>query len=67
MAEFTISLKAARVNTEMSRGEVAEKIGVSESSISNWELGRCKVDAIKLRALSEVYKIPMEFLRLPNG
>lgn len=38
MAKMT--LRAARVNAGLSRGKAAVKIGVSESTIKNWEIGK---------------------------
>lgn len=40
---FKISLKAARVNQNLTQEEVAEKIKVSKHTIMNWEKGKNKI------------------------
>lgn len=37
--DFKITLKAARVNAKLSQAQAAEKLGVSEVTIRNWEKG----------------------------
>lgn len=63
MAEFTISLKAARINAELSQGEAAAKVGVSESTLANWEQGRHKIAYENLKMLSDVYNVPISLFR----
>lgn len=65
MSDFTISLKAARINAELTRAEAADKIGVSEGSITNWELGRNKIGADKLKLLADAYGVPIDRIVLP--
>lgn len=67
MADFTISLKAARVNAEITRAEAAAKIGVSEGSIINWETGRNKISFEDLTMLAKVYGCPIDLIRMPNS
>ena len=52
-----ISLRAARVNADLTQQEVADKIGVSKHTIINWERGRTKPKKHILIALSSIYGI----------
>ena len=40
-----ISLKAARVNCDLTQKAVAKEIGISEATIIRWEKGRTAPDA----------------------
>ena len=52
-----ISLKAARVNAEMSQREAAERIGVDVSTVLKWEKGKTSPKALQLQKLCEVYGV----------
>ena len=58
-----ISLKAARVNANLTQQEVADKIGVSKHTIINWERGRTKPKKHILIALSSIYGIDIDNLK----
>lgn len=53
----SISLKAARVNSDMSQKEAATKLGVSNKTLCNWEKGKTIVPADKIPAICELYKM----------
>lgn len=55
-----ISLKAARVNANLTQQEVANLIRVSKHTIINWEKGKTSVGYAPLKVLSEIYNIQME-------
>ena len=67
MPEPKITLKAARVNAGLKRDEVAERIGKSEHSIINWETGRTPINYRDLLKLSELYDMPVEYIKIPEG
>lgn len=50
-----ISLKAARVNVNLTQTEAAAHIGVTESTLINWEKGRKEPPFGKLLALCDLY------------
>lgn len=52
-----ITLKAARINCNMTQEEVAKVLNVSKYTIGNWENGRSFPDASKIKELERVYKI----------
>lgn len=46
----------------MKQKEFAEKLGVSISTVTNWELGKTEPDLSQLRIISEISGIPMDFI-----
>ena len=66
MTEPKITLKAARVNAELTLDEVAERIGKSKQSIENWESGKTPIKYSDLIKLSELYEMPVEYIRIPE-
>ena len=61
-----ISLAAARANTGKTQKEFGELIGVSQSTVNNWESGKSSPSAIELRKISEYSGIPMDFIFVPD-
>lgn len=61
-----ISLAAARVNAEMTQEEAAKRMNVSKKTIVNWEKGSAIPSFASLKALSEIYKMPMDNIFLPH-
>lgn len=57
-----ISLEACRVNAGLKQSELAEKLNVSNITISNWENGKGEPSMTQLRAISELSGIPMDFI-----
>lgn len=57
-----ITLKAARVNANLSQQEAARRIGVSASTLRNWEAGKTFPNQPKIEKMCEVYGIPFDIL-----
>ena len=57
-----ITLKAARINSGLDQKEFATFIGVSNLTVSNWELGKTEPNLTQLKKISEVSGIPIDFL-----
>lgn len=53
-------LKEIRTQNGFSRKDLSEAIQVSENKLSNWELGRTKIDADYLLSLSEVLNVSVD-------
>lgn len=53
----TFTLKACRINKNLKIGDVADKLGVTERTVINWEKYNTTPKSIHLRALSELYGI----------
>ena len=66
MIEPKITLKAARVNAELTLDDVAERIGKSKQSIENWESGKTPIKYSDLIELSELYEMPVKYIRVPE-
>ena len=63
-----MSLKAARVNAGLSQKEAAEKLGISNVTLSNWENGVSFPDAQQIIKICEVYGVSYDNLNfLPNN
>lgn len=57
--DFRISLAAARVNADMTMEDVAKSIGISKTTLVNWENGVTVPTADKAEALAVLYKCPL--------
>ncbi len=60
-----ISLKAARVNANMTQAYVAKKLKKNKQTIVNWENGKTVIDAANFAALCNLYKVDKEYILLP--
>lgn len=60
-----ISLKAARVNANLSQSAVAKRLKKNKQTIVNWENGKTVIDAANFAALCDLYKINPEYILLP--
>lgn len=50
-----ITLKAARVNSNMTQSEAAKKIGITVDTLSNYERGKSYPDVPIIKKIEEVY------------
>lgn len=55
-----ISLAAARVNANLSQKKAAEKLGISNNTLSDWENYTRFPTADKITAICELYGIPYD-------
>ena len=55
-------IKASRVAKNMTQAELADEMGVSFQSVSNWERGYSRPDIAKLRELCRVLGISVDEL-----
>lgn len=60
-----ISLRAARVNAEMTMDEVSKQLHRGKKTISSWETGKTEPKASELEALCELYGLNMDDIFLP--
>lgn len=65
MADINISLKAARVNADMTQRQWAEALGVTVDTVLNWESGKSEPKMSQLRQISEISGIPMDYIFVP--
>lgn len=60
-AVFVKRLKKARLEAGLTQGEVAKKLGCSQSWVSKVELGELRVEAIWLNRLAKLYGKSMSY------
>jgi DNA-binding XRE family transcriptional regulator len=61
-----ISLEAVRVNAKMTQKEWAEMLGVSNTTVVNWEKGKTEPSLSQLKTMSKLSGIPMDFIFVPD-
>ena len=61
-----ISLRAARVNANLTQSDVAKHLKKNKQTIVNWENGRTAIDKGNFIALCGLYKMDPKFIFLPN-
>ena len=61
-----ISLEAVRVNAKMTQKEWASKLGVSNSTVVNWEKGNTEPSLSQLREMRRLSGVPMDFIFVPD-
>lgn len=61
-----ISLAAARVNAGMTQEDAAKALNVGKQTIVSWEKGTSEPKMSQSRALSELYKMPLDYIFLPQ-
>lgn len=55
-------LKAARQAAKLTQEQVAERLGVSRQTVSNWETGKTYPDIVSVVKLSDLYDISLDRL-----
>lgn len=59
---FQLSIKAARANANMTLAQWANAMGVSIGTASGWENGQGEPNASQLRKMSELSRVPMDYI-----
>lgn len=60
--EIGSKLKDARIKIEMTQEQVAEALGVSRQTISNWETGKSYPDIVSVIKMSDLYEVSLDYL-----
>ncbi len=60
------SIKAARVNAGYTQKQAAQALGVSETTVINWEKGTTVPLADKFVEMCRLYKVSMDDVFLPE-
>ena len=60
-------LKAARMKKGMTQEQVAESLGVSRQTISNWENNRFYPDITNVLRMSDLYSVSLDILLKPDS
>lgn len=64
MEGIQLSLAALRVNAGMTQQDVADRLGVSRSTVIKWENGE-EVKGIVIYALAKLYGVEIDNIRVP--
>ena len=67
MTEPKRTRKARTVNEELTQNEDAERKAKRKQPIVNWENGKTPIKYVDLMKLSEIYSMPIQYLRVPEG
>lgn len=57
-----ISLKAARVNANLSQHQAAHALGINVSTLQNYESGKTVPDWPTVKAIERIYAFPADFI-----
>ena len=57
-----ITLKAARINADLSQKEAAEALNVNVSTLQNYETGKTVPDWEMVKRIEQVYSFPADFI-----
>lgn len=60
---YKVSMKAARINADLTLIEAADKIGVSISTVKNWEAKKTFPNQPMIEKICEVYSVPYDMLK----
>jgi transcriptional regulator with XRE-family HTH domain len=65
--EGKMTLKAARVNAQLTLEDVSAIMQVSISTLSNWENNRTGIGARELRSICKLYRVDPADIFLPDN
>lgn len=60
-----LSLEALRVNACMTQQDVADRLGVSRSTVIKWEGGSVEPKELVIYALAKLYNVEIDTIRIP--
>lgn len=63
---YRVSLKAARVNADMTQDQAGKALGVSKSTIINWERGDSSPKYEMMLKICSLYNVPLDNIILPE-
>lgn len=66
MERIQISLAAARVNAGLTQADVAKALNVGKQTIVSWEKGKSEPKMSQSRELSLLYRMPLDYIFLPQ-
>ena len=61
-----ISLRAARVNADLTRQQIADKMGVSLKTVGNWETGKVRMNLASISMFASICGFKANDIFLPN-
>lgn len=65
---LALTLKALRVNQNLTQSQAAQALKVTRDTISNWENGKTFPDVEKIKAIEKLYKVKYDdIIFLPSN
>ncbi len=64
--EIGVKIKNARIEANLTQEQVAESLGVSRQTISNWETEKSFPDILYVVKMSELYNVSLDYLLKGN-
>jgi len=64
---MTVTLRAARVNADLTQDDVATELKVDRATISRWEKGRGMPTLVQLKKMLKMYGLGFEDLRIEEN
>lgn len=61
---YQVSIKAARVNADLSMQQAAQLLGITERTLYEWERGKRAIPFDAIKTMCSAYNVPIELLRL---
>lgn len=56
------SISAEMARNNLTNKTLAERIGVSESTVSNWRCGKTEIPATKVLAMARIFNVTTDYL-----
>lgn len=68
MSKKKFSLKALRVNKNLTQTETAEKLGITKTTVCNWENGKSFPNVKQIKMIEDLYGVQYDdIIFLPNN
>ena len=62
-----VSMKAMRINAQMSQAQVAKELGITTKTVQNWEKNVCAPDAMQFARLCRLFNCSRDDIFLPDS
>ena len=55
-------IKEARVEAQLTQEQVADELGISRQTMSNWENNKTYPDIVSVIKMSDLYKVSLDYI-----
>lgn len=68
MSEIKFTLKALRINKNLTQKEASEKLGITKETLSNWENAKSFPNVKQIKNIEKLYDVTYDnIIFLPNN
>ena len=60
-------IKEARMEAQLTQEQVADELGISRQTMSNWENNKTYPDIVSVIKMSDLYKVSLDYLLKGSG